>query len=146
MDTRQKASVVRVVRELARLWDEEASEAAYRLARAEYVAERGEAEAASVLREVAMDELRHLILVTRLHARDEVERDLPEMFAAMIEADRDAATRAEQMARLAQDGGLDEEAALFRRLAADERSHVARLERALVGLASRASTDALSIP
>jgi hypothetical protein len=36
MDTRQKASVVRVVRELARLWDEEASEAAYRLARAEY--------------------------------------------------------------------------------------------------------------
>lgn len=28
MNTRERASVVRVVRELARLWDEEASEAA----------------------------------------------------------------------------------------------------------------------
>lgn len=140
MDTRQRASVVRVVRELERLWEEEASEAAYRLARAEYAEERGEAEAASVLREVAMDELRHLILVTRLLARDEIERDLPAMFAAMINADRDAAARAEEMARLAQDGGLEEEAVLFRRLAEDERSHVARLERALVRLASRAAT------
>jgi rubrerythrin len=136
MDTRQRASVVRVVRELERLWNEEASEAAYRLARAEYAEERGAAEAASVLREVAMDELRHLILVTRLLARDEVEGELTKMFAAMIEADRDAATRAERMARLAQDGGLEEEAALFRRLAEDERSHVARLEQILERLAS----------
>jgi rubrerythrin len=140
MDTHQRASVVRVVRELERLWEEEASEAAYRLARAEYAAERGEAEAASALREVAMDELRHLILVTRLLARDEVERELPKMFAAMIEADREAAARADEMARLAQDCGLEEEAALFRRLAADERSHVGRLERALVRLGSRTAT------
>jgi rubrerythrin len=141
MDPRQRAGVVRVVRELERLWEEEASEAAYRLARAEYAAELGEAEAASALREVAMDELRHLVLVTRLLARDEVERELPKMFAAMIEADRDAAVRADEMARLAQDGGLEEEAALFRRLAEDERSHVARLERALVQLGGRTATS-----
>lgn len=139
MDTRQRDSVVRVVRELERLREEEASEAAYRFARAEYAEERGEAEAASVLREVAMDELRHLVLVTRFLARDEIERDLPAMFAAMIEADRDAATRAEETARLAHEGGLAEEAALFRRLAEDERSNVARLERALVRLTSRAA-------
>lgn len=140
MDTRQRESVVRVVRELERLREEEASEAAYRFARADYAEERGEAEAASVLREVAMDELRHLVLVTRFLARDEIERDLPAMFAAMIDADRDAATRAEEMARLAHEGGLAEEAALFRRLAEDERSHVARLERALARLASRMAT------
>lgn len=57
--------------------ESEASEAAYRLARAEYVAEQGAAEAASILREVAMDELRHLVMVTRIHARDEVGRELP---------------------------------------------------------------------
>jgi rubrerythrin len=134
MDTHQRASVFRVVRELERLWEEEASETAYRLARAEYAAERGEAEAASMLREVAMDELRHLVLVTRLLARDEVERELPKMFAAMIEADREAAARADEMALLAHDCRLEEEAALFRRLAEDERSHVGRLERALVQL------------
>jgi rubrerythrin len=140
MDNRQRASVVRVVREFERLWEEEASEAAYRLARAEYAAEQGEAEAASMLREVAMDELRHLVLVTRLLARDEVERELPKMFAAMIEADREAAARADEMALLAHDCGLAEEAALFRRLAEDERSHVARLERAVVQLGSRTAT------
>lgn len=143
MDTRQRANVVRVVRELERLWHEEASEAAYRFARAEYAAERGEAEAASALREVAMDEFRHLVLVTRLLAREEVERDLSKMFPAMIEADRDAAARADEMAHLAHDCGLEEEAALFRRLAEDERSHIARLERALVRLGG---ADAIAVP
>jgi len=131
LNRRQRARVGQVLRELGRLWEEEASEAAYRLARAEYLAEQGAAEAASVLREVAMDELRHLVLVTRLLAREEVERDPSGMFAAMIEADHDAAARAAEMGEVAAGAGLEEEAMLFGRLADDERAHVARLEEVL---------------
>ena len=135
MDRAQEVRVDPVLREeLERLWDEEASETAYRLARAEYAQEQGASEAASILREVAMDELRHLVLVTRILAREEIERDLPAMFAGMIQADRDAAESASSMAEVAREAGLDEETALFERLARDERSHVRRLEEALAGL------------
>lgn len=135
MDSAQRVHAEQVLRdELARLWDEEASETAYRLARAEYAQEQGALEAASILREVAMDELRHLVLVTRLVAREEIERDLPAMFAAMIQADRNAAESASSMAQVAREAALEEEAALFDRLAEDEHRHVRHLEDALAGL------------
>ena len=135
MDSVQQVRVDQVLREeLERLREEEASETAYRLARAEYAQEQGASEAASILREVAMDELRHLVLVTRIVAREEIECDLPTMFAAMIQADRNAAESASSMAQVARDAGLVEESALFEGLAEDERSHVRRLEEALAGL------------
>jgi rubrerythrin len=131
MQREQRLGVGRVLRELGRLWEEEASEVAYRLARADYLAERGEEQAAALLREVAMSELRHLVLVTRLHDREGVERDPVAMFAGMVEADRNAVARAEEMAETARKVGLEEEASLFACLAEDERGHVARLEEAL---------------
>lgn len=135
MDSVHQVRTGQVLREeLERLREEEASETAYRLARAEYAQEQGALKAASILREVAMDELHHLVLVTRLLAREEIERDLPAMFAAMIQADRDAADSAASMAQVAREAGLDAETALFERLAEDERSHVRRLEEALAGL------------
>lgn len=105
-----------------------------RLARAEYAQEQGASEPASILREIAMDELRHLVMVTRIRAREEIEGDLPAMFAAMIQADRNAAEIASSMAQVAREAGLEEEVVLFNRLAEDERAHVRQLEVALAGL------------
>jgi rubrerythrin len=130
----QPVRVARIAPELERLWQEEASETAYRLARAEYAEEQGFFNAASTLREVAKDELRHLVMVTRLLAPEEIEGDLPAMFAAMINADSRAAESAGSMAQVAREAGLEEEAALFEQLAVDELSHVRRLEKALAGM------------
>ena len=134
MDSAERLGVEQVSRELERLWGEEASETAYRLARAEYAQEQGASEAASILHEIALDELRHLVMVTRLHAREEIEGDLPAMFAAMIQADRNAVESASSMAQVAHEAGLEKEAALFTRLAEDERAHVRQLEVGLAGL------------
>lgn len=120
-----------VGKNLKELYEEESWEVGSRLARAAKAREDGYLEVAALMEELARDEARHLSLVVRLLYPNEVEQDVRANLEAMIEGDRGAAEREQQLAQIARQIGMEREAELFETLARDEAEHVTRLEAAL---------------
>lgn len=131
MDRVQVRKIWRVLKNIDDLVEEEASEAGLRLARARYWEGHGVPEVAAIIRDVALRELEHFLLVTSYARRDWVEQDLRSALQTMKHADADASEREREIATLARELGLDEEAALLERLSRDEAEHVARFQEAL---------------
>lgn len=109
--------------------EEEASEAGLRLARARHWERKGFPEIAAIIREVAMRELEHFVLVTSYAQRQWVEQDLRSVLQAMMDAG--ASERERVLAGFARELGLEEEAEFFERLSRDETEHVQRFQEAL---------------
>lgn len=119
---------------LRELYEEEAFEVGIGLARAAMAREDGHPEVAELFQEIALDEARHLSLVTRLLYPQYVERDVRANLEGLRGGDADAVGRETRMAEVARRAGLIREAELFDRLAADEREHVAKVDTALAHL------------
>ncbi len=111
---------------LKELLEEEISEAGVRLAKAKLAEEEGLNEAASVLREVAIDEARHATLIARLIPQD-VFKDTKSNVMGAIDVDSGAAEREKDFARKARNAGMEEAAKLFEQLLVDEMEHVRKL-------------------
>ena len=125
----------RVFKNIEDLVEEEASEAGLRFARARYWERNGFPEIATIIRDVAMRELEHFVLVTSYARRQWVEEDLRNALRAMMGADAGSSEREREIALLARELGLNEEAGLLERLSRDEAEHVQRFEEALALLA-----------
>lgn len=143
MEREQASKIFAVFKNLEDLVDEEASEAGLRLARAQYWERNGFPEIAAIIRNVAMRELEHFVLVTSYAKRHWVEEDLRSALQDMMAADDGSSVRERQMASVARQLGLNEEADLMERLSRDEAEHVKQFEEALVLLQSQGQTHAV---
>lgn len=137
MEREQVNQIWRVFKDIEDLVEEEASEAGLRLARARYWEQKGFPEIAAIIRDIAMRELEHFVLVTSYARRQWVEQNLRSVLQAMRDADAGASEREREIAIRARELGLEEEAELLDRLSRDETEHVRRFEEALVLLGSK---------
>jgi rubrerythrin len=115
-----------VMEHLKELLEEEIYEAGVRLAKGKLAEEEGLNDAASVLREVAIDEARHATLIARLIPQDVFKGTKSNVMGA-IDADLGAAEREKDFARAATTAGMEEAAKLFEQLSVDEMEHVRKL-------------------
>lgn len=137
MEREQVSQIWRVFKDIEDLVEEEASEAGLRLARARYWERKGFPEIAAIIRDVAMRELEHFVLVLSYARRQWVEQNLRSVLQAMRDADAGASEREREIAMRARELGLEEEAELLDRLSRDEAEHVRRFEEALALLGSK---------
>lgn len=131
MERGQVSEMWRVFKDIEDLVEEEAFEAGLRLARARHWERNGFPEVAAIIREVALRELEHFVLVLSYARRQWVEQNLQSVLQAMRDADAGAAEREREIARRARELGLEEEADLLERLSRDEIEHVRRFGEAL---------------
>lgn len=111
---------------LKELLEEEISEAGVRLAKAKLAEEEGLDEAASALRQMAIDEARHATLIARL-LPEERFKDTKSNVMSAIDADLSAAQREKDFASEARSAGMEEAAKLFEQLSVDETEHARKL-------------------
>lgn len=131
MERGQVSEMWRVFKDIEDLVEEEAFEAGLRLARARYWEQNGFPEVAAIIREVALRELDHFVLVISYARRQWVEQNLRSALQSMRDADAGAAERERAIAHRARELGLEEEAELLERLSRDETEHVQRFTEAL---------------
>lgn len=137
MEREQVGQIWRVFKDIEDLVEEEASEAGLRLARARYWEQNGFPAIAAIIRDVAMRELEHFVLVLSYARRQWVEQNLRSVLQAMRDADAGASEREREIAMRARELGLEEEAELLDRLSRDEAEHVRRFQEALALLGSQ---------
>lgn len=117
-----------IERHLHELLEEEISEAGSRLVKALAAEEEGHAEAAEVLRKVALGEARHAWLIAKALPENPFGNPTQNLQSS-IEGDADAARREDRYARLATELGRTELARLLKGLSADELKHVESLRK-----------------